>query len=108
LKKHASANHTTPHPNRSFFCAIPPTLRAAWGARTAALLSSGGHLLTLAFPLATDEAAADPAAAGPPYPVALAAYTAALEPHGVRVIDGPRVHPASVRQSEQVIWWRKE
>ena len=83
-------------------------MRTAWGARTASLLAPGGRLLTLAFPLGTDEAAADPGAPGPPYPVSVAAYRAALEPHGVRIEDGPRAHAASVRQTEAVIWWVKK
>jgi SAM-dependent methyltransferase len=91
----------------TFFCAIPPARRAAWGARTAALLRSGGRLLTLAFPLDTDAAAAAPDAAGPPFPVSLAAYRAALEPHGVRLVDGPRASAASVRAGEAVVWWEK-
>jgi SAM-dependent methyltransferase len=91
----------------TFFCAITPAQRAAWGARTAALLAPGGRLLTLAFPLASDEAAADPAAAGPPHPVSAAQYRAALEPHGLRIVDGPRKHPLSVRDAEEVIWWQR-
>ncbi len=39
----------------TFFCAIPPAMRAEWGRRTAELLAPGGQLLTLAFPLASDE-----------------------------------------------------
>lgn len=61
----------------------------------------------LAFPLASDELAADPQAPGPPHPVSLQAYRAALEPHGLVIESGPRVNPLSVRQAEQVIWWRK-
>jgi SAM-dependent methyltransferase len=93
----------------TFFCALPPTLRAAWGARTAALLAPGGRLLTLAFPLATEVAAADdPAAAGPPFPVSIEAYRRVLEPHGVTVEDGPRNNSLSVRAAEQVVWWCKK
>jgi hypothetical protein len=39
----------------TFLCAIPPSARAAWGRRTAELLAPTGRLLTLAFPLASDE-----------------------------------------------------
>ena len=91
----------------TFFCAIPPALRAPWGARMAALLAPGGRLLTLAFPLASDEAAADPAAPGPPHPVSVAEYRKALEPHGVEMEGEPRESPASVRK-ELVIWWRRK
>lgn len=91
----------------TFFCAISPAQRGAWGERTSALLAPGGRLLTLAFPLASDEAAADPAAAGPPHPVSVSQYRAALEPHGLRIVDGPRRHPLSVREGEAVIWWER-
>jgi SAM-dependent methyltransferase len=39
----------------TFFCAINHSARAAWGRRTAELLAPNGRLLTLAFPLASDE-----------------------------------------------------
>lgn len=91
----------------TFFCAIPPSLRGAWGARTAALLAPGGRLLTFAFPFAPDAAATDPAAAGPPFPVSIEEYTRALEPHGVRIEDGPRVSAHAVRENEKVVWWVK-
>ena len=91
----------------TFFCAIPPSLRAAWGRRMAELLQPGGLLLTLVFPLASDEVAADPQALGPPHPVSVAEYRKALEPHGM-VMDGePRKSAASLR-NELVVWWRKQ
>lgn len=91
----------------TFFCAIPPSLRASWGARTASLLEEGGRLLTLAFPLNTDEVASDPSTPGPPHAVSLSEYKKALEPHGMRLERGPTASPLSVRQGEQVIWWVK-
>lgn len=92
----------------TFFCALPPSLRNSWGRRTSELLEPGGRLLTLAFPLASDEVASDPNAAGPPHPVSLSAYKAALEPHGLRIESGPREHPKSLRSNEAVIWWVKD
>ena len=91
----------------TFFCAIPPSLRAAWGARTASLLKEGGRLLTLAFPLKADEEASDPSTPGPPHAVSLSEYRKALEPHGMRIERGPTASPLSVRQGEEVIWWVK-
>jgi len=94
----------------TFFCAIVPAQRAAWGARTARLLRPGGRLLTLMYPLAPDELAADPAAKGPPHPVSLAEYRRALEPHGVALEGEPRASALTVPQraaNEQVAWWRK-
>jgi hypothetical protein len=42
----------------TFFCALPPSLREKWGRRHAELLKPGGKLLTLAFPIGTDEVSA--------------------------------------------------
>ena len=49
----------------TFFCAIPPAMRAEWGRRTAELLAPGGQLLTLAFPMASDEVSQWGSAGGP-------------------------------------------
>ena len=94
----------------TFFCAIVPAQRAAWGARVARLLRPGARLLTIAYPLAPDAAAADPKAAGPPHPVSVAQYRAALEPHGVEMEGEPRASALSVPQraaNELVVWWRR-
>jgi SAM-dependent methyltransferase len=92
----------------TFFCALPPAMRAAWGARTAALLAPRGKLLTLAFPVAPDAVAADAGAPGPPFPVSVAEYEKALAPHGFVIIDGPRPHEKSARSAEMVIWWERK
>ncbi len=92
----------------TFFCALPPSLRAAWGKRTAELLEPGGRLLTLAFPMGSDDVASDPLTPGPPHTVSLSEYAKALNPHGVTVEEGPFTSPLSMRGNEQVIWWRKE
>lgn len=92
----------------TFFCALPPSLRPKWGERTAALVKPGGRLLTLAFPLATDDMARDPNANGPPFPVSEGVYRDALEPHGLRLESGPYRNELSVRGAELVIWWLKE
>jgi hypothetical protein len=39
--------------------------------------------------------------------VSVAAYRSALEPHGLRIVDGPRKHPLSVREGEEVLWWAR-
>jgi SAM-dependent methyltransferase len=36
--------------DHTFFCALPPTLRAAWGARAAALTAPDGRYVALVFP----------------------------------------------------------
>lgn len=94
----------------TFFCALPPALRGAWGRQTAALLARpSGALLTLMFPLESDADGTDPTAAGPPFPVSVPAYTAALTPHGLALEPGsPRETPATVeprRGRELVAWW---
>jgi len=76
-------------------------------ARTASLLKPGGRLLTLAFPLAPDDVALDPAASGPPFPVCERAYRDALEGHGVKLEKGPYRNDKSVREQELVMWWVK-
>ena len=35
----------------TFFCAIPPTVRAKWGERNGDVVRPGGLLVALAFPL---------------------------------------------------------
>ncbi len=75
--------------------------------RMATLLRPGGSLLTLAFPLAPDEVAADPMAAGPPHPVSIAEYRRVLEPHGFKISAGPRPSAMSVAAragTESVVW----
>jgi len=93
----------------TFFCALAPSQRAAWGRRHAELLKPGtGRLLTLAFPIGPDERAADPAVAGPPHTVSVAEYRKALEPHGLRLVGEPRKSEASVgarAPNELVLWW---
>ena len=91
----------------TFFCALPPAMRGRWGERTAALVKPGGRLLTLAFPLAPDETALDPDAKGPPFPVSEAAYSAALEKHGLVKESGPYRSELSAREAEMVLWWKK-
>ena len=90
----------------TFFCALLPSLRPAWGARTAELLAPGtGRLLTFMFPILTD---ADPRQ-GPPYPVTIDDYRRVLEPHGVHMDDDkPRQNAETVPSRagrELVCWW---
>ncbi|GAA5835939.1 hypothetical protein JCM9279_002146 [Rhodotorula babjevae] len=56
----------------TFFCAIPPSLRAKWGQRYGEVVRPGGLLVALAFPLDGDREG------GPPYSVSEEAYDAAL------------------------------
>lgn len=93
----------------TFFCAIKPSQRAQWGARTARLLAAGGTLLTLVYPNFPGEKADDPDAPGPPHPVSLAAYERALAPHGI-ALERSFASEHSVerrRKHEVVAFWKK-
>lgn len=101
----------------TFFCALPPSLRPAWGARTAELLAPGtGRLLTFIFPIQQLEqqqlTGGEGAMLGPPYSVTVEDYRIVLEPHGVFMEedDGPRKNldtvPARTGR-ELVCWWRR-
>lgn len=95
----------------TFFCALPPSLRSQWGARTASLIKPGGRLLTLAYPLATEEMASNPEASGPPFPVSISQYRLALEPHGIKLEGEPYKSDLTVAnraENQMVAWWVKE
>lgn len=56
----------------TFFCALPPRLRSAWGDALAALLRPNGVLLTLMYPLIEGEDVARHE--GPPFPLSREIY----------------------------------
>jgi hypothetical protein len=106
----------------TFFCALPPSMRAAWGERVAALLTPGtGRLLTIIFPCIPSSASTD-ILVGPPYPVTFDDYKAVLTPHGVVVDERTcdlgllsssplRVNPDTVpsrAEKELVCWWVRQ
>lgn len=93
----------------TFFCALPPSLRAQWGERMSTLLQPhSGKLLTLIFPIPLEED--DGAMEGPPFPVKLDDYKKVLEPYGFQMIkDSPYEHEDTVkprRGRELVSWWK--
>lgn len=115
----------------TFFCALPPSLRSAWGARTAELLTPDtGRLLTIIFPILESSSlecdddsilnAKTSAQEGPPYPVTVQAYRDVLEPHGVFIVmddddasstPTARVNPDTVPAragKELVCWWSRQ
>ncbi|CAM6091866.1 unnamed protein product [Calypogeia fissa] len=59
----------------TFFCAIDPSLRPAWAAKIADLLTQDGELITLMFPLGEFDN-------GPPFAVSIESYEKELNPHG--------------------------
>jgi len=92
----------------TFFCALPPTMRAAWGKRTSELLKPGGLLLTLMYPV-DEKLASDPDVPGPPFKVSPAEYEKALCPHGLQLCGPPEPSDHSVelrkQQGEFVAFW---
>ncbi|KAJ0969355.1 hypothetical protein J5N97_022232 [Dioscorea zingiberensis] len=64
----------------TFFCAIDPTMRAAWAKKIGDILKPDGELLTLMFPIGDE-------AGGPPYSVSVPEYEKVLNPIGFKVIQ---------------------
>ena len=99
----------------TFFCAITPASRAAWGVAMAGLLKEDGELATLMFPEAPLVNAMPPTypdgLSGPPFPVCEQAYRAALEPAGFHLSWAEPVPPAESHQGRQsretMAVWRK-
>ena len=114
MTNHDKNHHPHPLPSQfdfimdyTFFCALPPTFRDAWGRRMGELLEKRGQLLTIMFPILP---LAD-TSRGPPYPVSIHDYQQALIPHGI-IMDGePFTSTASVPSragKEMVCYWKKE
>lgn len=64
----------------TFFCALEPSMRSAWGKRVAELLKHDGELITLMFPIGDHEG-------GPPYAVSIPRYEEVLHPLGFEAIS---------------------
>lgn len=79
----------------SFFCALHPDMRRAWAEGWARRLRSGGTLIALAFPLE------DSQREGPPWPLRLADYEAALGPCGFTCVKQEPVAPAMATQEKR-------
>lgn len=96
----------------TFFCAMLPARRGEWGARMAALLSPGGTLVTMQFPLVPypPGSAAD-FTRGPPFLLKPSFYVDALSPHGLVEVEGYDVEEALSapprKGSERFAAWKK-
>jgi methyl halide transferase len=78
----------------TFFCAIAPAMRPAWGARMAALVKPGGLLFCLQFPLGVYAGRADDDyATGPPFRLDTAFYDAVLCP-AFELLESAPIDPA--------------
>lgn len=64
----------------TFFCAIEPSMRPAWGRRMRELLKPDGELITLMFPI-------DDHIGGPPFSISVADYEKVLSPLGFQAIS---------------------
>jgi SAM-dependent methyltransferase len=89
----------------TFFCAIEPDLRAAWGRHVDALLAPGGELATLVFPLDGWEGRTDP-----PYRISVPMLAAALGPRftPIDALPPERSHPGRAGYEILVRWRRTE
>ena len=89
----------------TFFCALKPHFRDQWGAQMAKLLEPmTGLLLTFIFPIMPSADAMH----GPPYPVSIDDYVAALEPQGIKMKGEPFQSPWTVPSrlgQEMVCYW---
>ncbi|NUO84993.1 MAG: methyltransferase domain-containing protein [Cupriavidus sp.] len=86
---------------RAFLCALPPALRAAYGARVAELLPPGG-LLAGYFYLGENRG-------GPPFAMPQAELDALLAPAFERIEDRPSAAPLPVFQGQErwQVWRRR-
>mmetsp|Transcript_20525 Transcript_20525/g.68912 ORF Transcript_20525/g.68912 Transcript_20525/m.68912 type:complete len:214 (+) Transcript_20525:65-706(+) len=95
----------------TFLCAIDPSTRADWAKRMAALVTSGGELVTNIFPIRPD-GEPDPAdgaiGTGPPYALSPRLVAGLLAPHGFEKVSLDIVPPAQrARGKEYIARWRK-
>lgn len=86
----------------TFFCAIPPQLRAKWGQAYARAIKSRGYLITLVYPIDGDRQG------GPPYSVSPELISSHLVDHFELVWQGvPPGQPETRKGMEQVMLWRR-
>ena len=90
----------------TFFCALPPSLRQAWGERMSTLLRPDtGRLFTIMYPILPNEDVTK----GPPYPVTVDDYRQSLEPVGITSESEPFGSPHTVPSragKELACFWR--
>lgn len=86
----------------TFLCALPPSMRDQWADKMAALLKSGGLLITLMFPLDVHEG-------GPPFTLSPEIYKDLLLHRGfelIRIDDNIRSHPSTAGNEKLGLWRR--
>lgn len=86
----------------TFFCALEPTIRPKWAAKMSELLSPGGELITIIYPVSDHEG-------GPPYAVSLKSYEEVLNPLNVvnTFYEENALSPSSRKGREFLGKWKK-
>ena len=89
----------------TFLCALPPQMRKQWGARMSELVSVGGTLATLVFPVFD----ADDDYKGPPWPMSVELVAGILEGTFVQTscFQVNESHPKREGKEWLVLWERK-
>lgn len=86
----------------TFFCAIPPAMRPAYGARMAELIRPGGLLFGLFFPLNKQDES------GPPFRVSLDEVEAVLSPgFALELSEQPADSIKPRAGNERLMIWRR-
>ncbi|WVZ61236.1 hypothetical protein U9M48_011143 [Paspalum notatum var. saurae] len=87
----------------TFFCALHPSMRAAWGRRMAQLLKPDGELITLMYLAQGQEA-------GPPFNTAVSDYEEVLRPLGfvITCIQDNQVAVQPRKGMEKIARWKRE
>ncbi|KAJ2484666.1 hypothetical protein EV174_002253 [Coemansia sp. RSA 2320] len=90
----------------TFFCAIHPSMRADWGARYAQIMSPGGHLIALMYPLQKAEEARE---RGPPFMVTEDSYHDVLDNNFelIHIDSNCQTHDTRVGEEIITVWRRK-
>jgi len=86
----------------TFFCAIAPQLRDAWGKQVSKLTKAGAYLITLVYPMD------GPREGGPPYSLNVDMYVDALGSQWIKVLDkAPDESSLDHIGRERLVIWRK-
>ncbi|KAJ7598710.1 S-adenosyl-L-methionine-dependent methyltransferase [Mycena floridula] len=87
----------------TFFVAIPPALRPAWGSQMRALVKPGGYLITLIYPIVPE-----PYLDGPPFYVQPEHHVEVLGEGWEKIVD--RVPTSSIEShvgKERIVVWKR-
>ncbi|KAJ2308017.1 hypothetical protein IWW52_005954, partial [Coemansia sp. RSA 2704] len=90
----------------TFFCALHPSMRASWGARYADVISPGGQLIALMYPLAKSD---EDRNCGPPFLLSEADYHKVLDDNFELIHVDPKCKTHDTRVGEEIITvWRRK